>query len=216
MVTRVPYYAPSPCHMHPGHNCHHIKSCHPPDKQYTEFIIYTCSLFFICNNKVSTATAVLWDGLWIYCILASALLRIPPLLPPFLAQSLLRSLPPFRRSCPVPSSLVPFINPPSLNPPFLHWRSLPAYRHRFLPPSPCSLPPSPCSPLPYHPLAPSLPASLPPLDPSLISPHPPLLSPSHPPSFLAPCLPPSLPAYLPPSNSMYTVSVCFGPMHCIV
>ena len=20
--------------MHPVHNCHHIKSCHPPDKQY--------------------------------------------------------------------------------------------------------------------------------------------------------------------------------------
>ena len=45
--ARVPY-APSPCHMHPVHNCHHIKSCHPPDKQYikthhnTEFIIYTC------------------------------------------------------------------------------------------------------------------------------------------------------------------------------
>ena len=45
--ARVPYYAPSPCHMHPGHNCRHIKSCPPPDKQYTEFIIYTCSLFFI-------------------------------------------------------------------------------------------------------------------------------------------------------------------------
>ena len=45
--------------MHPVHNCHHIKSCHPPDKQYikthhnTEFIIYTCSLFLICNTKVS-------------------------------------------------------------------------------------------------------------------------------------------------------------------
>ena len=22
--ARVPYYAPSPCHMHPCHNCHHI------------------------------------------------------------------------------------------------------------------------------------------------------------------------------------------------
>ena len=57
--ARVPYYAPSPCHIHPCYNCHHIKACHPPDKQYTEFIIYTksCSLFFICNNKVSMAIA---------------------------------------------------------------------------------------------------------------------------------------------------------------
>ena len=55
--ARVPYYAPSPCHIHPCHNCHHIKSCHPPDKQYTEFIIYTCSLFFICNNNVSMTRA---------------------------------------------------------------------------------------------------------------------------------------------------------------
>ena len=27
------------------------------DKLYTEFIIYTCSLFFICNNKVAMARA---------------------------------------------------------------------------------------------------------------------------------------------------------------
>ena len=67
--ARVPYYAPSPCHMHPVHNCQHIKACHPPDKQYimtyhnTEFIIYTCSLFFICNTKVARARAAMWDGL---------------------------------------------------------------------------------------------------------------------------------------------------------
>ena len=61
--ARVPYYAPNPCHIHPGHNCRHIKSCHPSDKQYTGFIIYTCSLFFICNNKVLMARAALWDGL---------------------------------------------------------------------------------------------------------------------------------------------------------
>ena len=57
---------------------------------------------------------------------------LAPLLPPFLAQSLLPSLHPstisLARSMPRsdPSSLVPFINPPSLNSPFLHWRSLPA------------------------------------------------------------------------------------------
>ena len=67
--ARVPYYAQSQCHMHPVHNCHHIKSCHPPVKQYimthhnTEFISYTCSLFFICNTKVSRPRAALWNGL---------------------------------------------------------------------------------------------------------------------------------------------------------
>ena len=47
--------------MHPVHYyCHHIKSCHPHVKQYlmthhkTEFIMYTCSLFFICNTNGST------------------------------------------------------------------------------------------------------------------------------------------------------------------
>ena len=52
------------------------------------------------------------------------------------------------------SSLVPFINPP-LNPPFLHWRSLP--------PSLPYLPPS----------LPSLPPSLPPLPPSALTTRPP-------------------------------------------
>ena len=43
--------------------CHHVKSCHPSDKQYTEFIIYTCSRFLIFNNKVSMARDALSDGL---------------------------------------------------------------------------------------------------------------------------------------------------------
>ena len=59
--ARVPYYAPSPYHMHPGHNCHHMQSSHPPDEQYTSFIIDTCSLFFICNTKGSMETAALWE-----------------------------------------------------------------------------------------------------------------------------------------------------------
>ena len=101
--ARVPYYAPSPCHMHPGHNCRHIKSCHPPDKQYTEYIIYTCSLFFICT----------------------ALIRIHPLNFPSLAPSLPRSIPPPLASslppCLVPPFLARQLNQPSLpNPPFLH------------------------------------------------------------------------------------------------
>ena len=70
----VPYYAPSPCHMHTVHNCHHIESFHPPVKQYTtthrntEFKYYTCSLFFICNTKVSRARSpllgVLCNAYW--------------------------------------------------------------------------------------------------------------------------------------------------------
>ena len=86
----VPYYAPSPCHMHPGHNCCHIKSCHPPDKQYTEFIIDTCSLVFICRRLI---TKYQWQGphcgmVCEYCILVSAFLRIHPLKFPSLAPSL--------------------------------------------------------------------------------------------------------------------------------
>ena len=33
--ARVPYHAPTcPCLMHTGRNCHHIRSLHPPVKQY--------------------------------------------------------------------------------------------------------------------------------------------------------------------------------------
>ena len=61
LCTESMPYAPMP-----SFTGHHIKSCHPADKQYTEFIMYTngtCSLFFICNNKLSMARAALWDGL---------------------------------------------------------------------------------------------------------------------------------------------------------
>ena len=164
--ARVPYYAPSPCHKHPGHNCHHIKSCHPPDKQSTGFIIYTCSLFFICNNKVSKARAALWDDLWIYCILASALLRIPPLKFPSMAPSI--APPPFLGLNPssahflppaVHASSRPFLAR-SLHQPFLHQPSLPQ-----LTLSACLASSLPTS-LPV--LSPSLPCSLPP-PPSLCS-----------------------------------------------
>ena len=85
---------------------------------------------------------------------------LPPLKFPSLpcshAPSLSRSIPPpltsslpsFPRA--VLSSLVPFINPP-LNPPFLHWRSLPPSLPPYLPPS---LPPSALTtrpPRPPHP-----------------------------------------------------------------
>ena len=118
--ARVPYYAQSQCHMHLVHNCHHIKSCHPPVKQYTmthhntEFKYYTRSPFFICNTKVSRA-ALLVVLSKLFCILASGrvlirihpskfptlLISLPPtLLPVPLPPSLLRSLPPsyFHRS----------------------------------------------------------------------------------------------------------------------
>ena len=175
--------------------CHHIKSCHPSVKQYimthhnTEFIIYTCSLFFICNTKVSWARPALWDGLWIYCMLASAHLRILPLifpsfpnapsLPPFLAQSL-RSLPPSHLSlvpsmpCSVPSLLVPFVNPPSTLPSSTDALSLPSIITSSLP----LLAPS------LSPLVPSIPRYHPPLAPSL----PPSILPR---SFPVPCLPAS-------------------------
>ena len=133
-------------------------------------------------------------------VLASALLRIPPLkfpsfaplLPPFLVQSLLRSVPHSRRSCLVPS--LPRSFPSSTLPP----STLPSSSDALCLPSiiASSLPPLALSPsltplvlsLPHHPLDPSLPPSL------------------FPPSLPAP----SLPAYLPPSTSMYTVYVCLA------
>ena len=186
--ARVPYYAPSPCHMHTVHNCHHIKSFHPPVKQYitthhnTEFKYYTCSLFFISNTKVSRARAALWVVLCnVDCILASVLVRVHPSKFPSLPISLppsLLSLAPF-----LPPSSARFLTPhfPSLLPclssfltrslpqPFLHSRSHPPSHHSFLTPSPCSLPPPPS------------------------------------PSSLPHILHPSLSGRLPPSNSIYTV-----------
>ena len=136
---------------------------------------------------------------WFVNILASALLRIPPLkfcslalqLPPFLAQSLLRSLPHSRRPCPclvpsLPRSFPSLTLPPSTLPSSTDALCLPIIIASSLPPS---LPPLALSLPP--PLAPSLPPSILP---------PPSLAPSHPPSFLAPCRPPSLHAYLPLSN----------------
>ena len=158
--ARVRYYAPSPCHMHPDHNCHHIKSCHPPDKQYTEFIIYICSLFLICNNKVSMARATLWDhqpslpsstdALCLPSIIASSLPLHSPSLP--LSISLLPStcsLPPPPSPCSLlpppsslrlPPSLLPSIPPlvPSLlpHPPLLPPSHPPSFLAPCLPP-PC-------------------------------------------------------------------------------
>ena len=183
-------YAPSPCHMHPGHNCRHIKSCPPPDKQYTEFIIYTCSLFFIWNNKVSMARGALWDGLLILytgqCLPQDTSLEVslPCSLSSSLNPSSARFLPPA-----VHASSRPFLarqlHQSSLPQPSIPPLTLSACLASSLPPSPCSRPnrPSPCPSLPLSlPPPPSLPPSIPILVPSLL--HPPSLAPSFPPSFL--------------------------------
>ena len=85
---------------HPVHNCHHIKSCHPPVKQYTTThhtpSLYSRTLFFICDTEVSRARAALWVVLCavycilytVYCILASVLQSIT-----FEASDRSRSLP---------------------------------------------------------------------------------------------------------------------------
>ena len=118
-------------------------------------------------------------------ILASVLLRVPPLkftsllislpptLLPFSSPSFLHSLYPSPLSfAPSMATFLPHSFPSSTFPPFLHSRSHPPSHHRFLTPSRCSLPLlSPCS----------LPPSLPPI--------------LHPASLL-PCHPPCLSAYL--------------------
>ena len=112
-------------------------------------------------------------------LLPPLLLSLAPLLPPFLAPSILRSLPPSplspSPSClvPSPSSLVLFLNPPSLYPPFL----------------------------PPLLLAPSLLSSLPLSLPLFPSSHHPLAS-LLPPSIVPRSFPASLPACLPPSGAL--------------
>ena len=133
----------------------------------TEFKYYTCSLFFICNTKVSRTRSALWVVLCnVYCTLASVLIRVHPLKFP--------SLP-----IPLPPTLLPVHPPPSVAPSFL----------RSLPQSPLSFAPSIPSSVPF------IDSSLPPLAPSLPHPlapsHPPsFLALSLPPSMHA-CLPPS-------------------------
>ena len=145
----------------PVHNCHYIKSCHPPVKQYimthhnTEFIIYTCSLFFICNTK----------GQRPHCEMVceytgqspphdtSLEVSLPPLLPCSLAPSLHRLIPPTLASSPsfprvVHALFRPFLadslHQPSLPQPTLPPLTLSSCLASSLPPSPCclALPPS--------------------------------------------------------------------------
>ena len=154
-----------------------------------EFIMYTFSLFFICNTKVSRPRAamgncLLYTGL---CPLRDTSLEIffPPLLlfpicslPFSLNPSSARCLPPiFPSRCPC---LIPSLYQPSL-PPLTLSPCLASFC--FLPPSPRSLSPSPSS----------LPTTL----------HPSLLLPD----LLAPCLH----AYRRPYKC--TQCVLFGQLH---
>ena len=139
------------------------------------------------------------NGLWIYYLPWSFPLSLPPILPSFLAQSILRSLPPsplsLGRPYPVPS--LPRSFPSSTLPPSTLSSSTDALSlHNIIP---ASLPPS---------LIPSLPI-------------PPSLPPSS--SFLLPTLHPSslLPCHLPVWLStaaqflvgLHRVCVCVGELH---
>ena len=141
--------------------------------------------------------AVLWDGVWIHCILASALLRIPPLKFPYLAPSFPRSLPP-RRPCLVQS--LPRSFPSSTFPP----STLPSSTDALWLPSIIAFS--------LLPLALSLPPSIPPI----VPPSSATLPCSLPPSFLPRSLPtPSLPAT--PAVQLNVHRVCvFDTLHCIV
>ena len=166
MVTRLPNCAPSPCHMHPVNNCHHIQSCHPPVKQYivthhnTEFIYP--SPFFIFSTKVSRARAALWVIFGAVDCIVSVLLRVHPLMFPALPGFLLCSSPSLRSSISSHS---------------------PSLRHYLVPSLPRSFPPL------ILPLSSITARSLPHIIASSLLTLP-LLSPSHPPSFRAPSLPP--------------------------
>ena len=181
---------------------------------------------FICNIKVSRARAALLVVLCaVYYVLASVLLRVPPLKFPSAPCSVPSSLP---RSSLAPSlvhlprSVAPSL-PRSLLPPHVSsLPSLPRYVHSSFRPSLPRLFPSSTLPSFLH--ARSLPPShhrflLPPC--SLPPTHPPL-APFVPPSILPRSFPvPSMPLCLPPSNSVYTVCVrvrgrvCVGVRMCV-
>ena len=180
--------------MHTVHNCHYIKSFHPPVKQYitihhnTESIYpFTC----ICNSKVAMARAALCVILCaVYCILASFLLGVPRLKFP----SFPVSIPPTLLPCSSPSLRCSLPPPLASSSPLALAPSMPMFLlHSF----PSSTP----SPFPTHTLPHIIASSL-----------PLLLPPSHPPSFIAP----SLPACFTPSNSMWTpVCVWQAALNCV-
>ena len=146
---------------------------------------------------------------------------LPPLLHPFLAQSLPRSLPPSRRPC-----LAPFLPrlfpsstlPPSTLPSPTDASCLCSILASSLPPLTLSLPLLSLPPLVPSPSPPSSPPSVPhtfysssplPCLTSSLPPSLPPLVPSVPPTFYSPALIPcpSLPACRLPCNSIYTLCV---------
>ena len=232
MVTRLRSgslglsYEPSTCHMHPVHNCHHIKSCHRPVKQYimtqsldaSQYRVYIPVHYF---SLVIPSPPQKYPCL--PCSLpsllpCSSIRSVAPSLP---APSFLRSLSPsFLSLAPsmprfIPSSLVPF----------QAWylcRVLTVWRRLLLTLPQPSLPTSTPAPLLSHIIASSLPSSLPLLPPSLppsilprpfpvshhrsLPPAPCSLRPSHLLFSLSPSLP--LAARLPPAVQLNIHRVC--------
>ena len=205
--------APSPCHMHPVHNCHHIKSCHPPVKQCnvitthhnTEFTIYyTRSPFLVVipTSQGQGPHCGLFCALYTVYRPVSSSGYLPWNFPPSLAPLFPPSLP--------PSSLAPSIaHLPRSVPPLSS--SLHPYVVLSLPRSfPFRQPPCLPSSTParsFRHINPSLP---------LFPPTLPLLPLAHPPSFLAPSLPPPcLPASRRPTQCKSCVCV-FGKLHWVL
>ena len=199
--ARVPYHAPRPCLIHTWRNCHHIRSFHPPVKQYITTlhnrayiveILYRLTIFNLWYQSLKGKGHVVCSFVH-YSILVSVLQ----------GTSVEVSVPPYLPSCDGPPLIAPL--PLSVAPSLL--RSLPpsplplaTYMHSSVPSSlvPSLNPPS----LPIRPLPPSLA--------SLLHHSIPLLPPSPPsPSSLPPTLHPSslLPFLSTAPNSMYTVCV---------
>ena len=132
----------------------------------SQYRVYTCLQFCICNTKVAMARAelcvVLCAVYWPVSSSGYIPWSFPPSLSHFLprsslahlprsvAPSLVRSLPPSPLSlAPSMPTFLPHSLPSSTLPPFLHSRSHPPAHHRFLTPS-----------LIYPPLASSFPSSI--------------------------------------------------------
>ena len=106
MVTRFPNYAPSPCHIHPVHNFHHIKSGHPSTcqtihydaSQYRVYIYsFTTSCLFVISKSQGPRCGLFRALYTVYWPVSSSGYlpwRFPPLLPPPLPPSHHRFLTP--------------------------------------------------------------------------------------------------------------------------
>ena len=206
--ARVPYYAPSPCHMHPGHNCHmhpghnchHKKSCYPPDTQYTEFIItkYQWKVVGWFVNILFTGQCPPQD--------TSLEVSFPCSRPSSLNPSSVRFLPPAIHASSRPfliRSLYQTSLPQPSLPPLMHSACLASSLPLSLPLLSPSIPPLVPS-LPHHPLTPSLPLSLPCSIPPILLPF----------SLLA-CPPPCLPTARHPTQCTPCLCVWHAALYCV-